>query len=87
MKGYILKQTVPRAIQALLLVLPLLFIQCKRDFKLDLSLAVNANEIHLEPQEGITHIMVYADGEWTAEFTEVVDWVGVDKLQERETPM
>lgn len=76
-----MKQTVPRAILAMLLVLPFLFIQCKQEFELDLSLAVNANEIHLEPEEGVTHIMVYADGAWTAQFTEEVDWVGVDKLQ------
>lgn len=81
MKGMLLKQTLPRTFSIMLLVLPLLFIQCKQEYKLDLSLAVNSNEIHLEPQEGVTHIMVYANGSWDAHFTEEVDWVGVDKLK------
>lgn len=63
----------------LLLMLPFL-LQCEKKMELDLSLAVNANELHLEPTEGTTQIMVYANGEWNVAFKEDVDWISVDKM-------
>ncbi len=80
MKGFITKYTVPHAILAVLLILPFLM-QCHKKTDLDLSLAVNSNELHLEALEGNTHIMVYASGEWDLQFEEDVDWVSVNKLR------
>ncbi|MBD1423285.1 BACON domain-containing protein [Sphingobacterium chuzhouense] len=64
----------------LLLILPL-FLQCQKKMELDLSLAVNSNELHLTAEEGTTHIMVYADGEWEVNFKEDADWISVDKVR------
>jgi len=63
----------------MLLVLPFL-LQCEKKMEIDLSLAVNANELHLDAEEGTTHIMVYANGEWEVSFEEDVDWISVDKI-------
>lgn len=79
MKGLTTKYTVPRAMLAMLLIFPFIM-QCKKKTDLDLSLAVNSNELHLEALEGKTNIMVYANGEWDLQFKEDVDWVSVDKL-------
>lgn len=64
----------------MLLVLPLLW-QCEQKMELDLSLAVNSNEVHLEAVEGTTQIMVYANGDWEASFEEDADWIAIDKTR------
>ncbi|SFC73830.1 hypothetical protein SAMN05421747_12239 [Parapedobacter composti] len=64
----------------LILVVPVLM-QCQEKSDIDLSLAVNSTELHLEAAEGKTHIMVYANGGWTARLSEEVDWVSINKLQ------
>ena len=57
----------------------LFFIQCEKKYELDLSLSVNTEEMHLDPIEGKTKIMVYADGSWDVHIKEDADWLSLDK--------
>ncbi|NGM60296.1 BACON domain-containing protein [Sphingobacterium sp. SGG-5] len=74
------KYTLKQIAAGILFILPF-FMQCQKKTDMDLSLAVNSNELHLEAIEGKTHIMVYADGAWNVTFAEDVDWISVNKLQ------
>lgn len=53
---------------------------CQKDYELDLPLAVTSNEIHLTSAAGSTHILVYADGKWSATLTAPVNWASINKL-------
>ncbi|QBQ41879.1 hypothetical protein E2P86_12225 [Sphingobacterium psychroaquaticum] len=64
---------------SMLMVVVALFTQCDRKYEMDLSLAVNSNEVHLEAVEGKTKIMVYANGDWQVSLKEDVDWITLDR--------
>ncbi len=53
---------------------------CNNTFEMDLPLAVNSRALDLEETSGSTHILVYADGAWTAKFTEPVEWASLDRV-------
>lgn len=53
---------------------------CDRPFELDLPLSVAQRKISLSKDAGSTHVLVYADGEWTAAFTEPVEWGSLNKV-------
>ena len=53
---------------------------CNKTFEMDLPLAVNSREIDLESTSGSTHILVFSDGDWSAKFTEPVEWASLDRL-------
>lgn len=80
MKKFLVIKTGLFRYMGLLLMLPFL-LQCERKMDLDLSLAVNSNELHLEAVEGKTQIMVYANGEWGVAFEEDADWIAIDKTR------
>lgn len=48
---------------------------CEKKYELDLSLALATEEIHLEPEEGGTKIMVYSTGDWQVSVKEETDWL------------
>ena len=43
-----------------------------------MTLAVNDNTINLAPQSGKEHVLVYAKGQWNAEFKETVAWASIE---------
>lgn len=49
-------------------------------FEMDLPLAVNSHKLSLNKEAGSTHILIYADGPWTAGFDKTVDWASLNKL-------
>ena len=53
---------------------------CNNTFELDLPLAVNSRALDIDETSGSTHILVYADGAWTAKFTEPVEWASLDRV-------
>ena len=53
---------------------------CDKPFELDLPLAVNNHNLTLQKTAGSTHILVYANGPWTAEFSRNVEWASLNKL-------
>lgn len=62
-------------IAALLLVL-----SCDKPYEMELPLSVAQRNISLDKDAGSTHVLVYADGDWTASFTEPVSWASLDRL-------
>lgn len=57
-----------------------LFASCDKPYKMDLPLSVAQRNISLSKDAGSTHVLVYADGDWTATFTEPVDWASLNKV-------
>ena len=53
---------------------------CNNTFEMDLPLAVSSRLIDLTKDAGSTHIIIYADGDWTAKFTETTEWASLDRL-------
>lgn len=53
---------------------------CDKSFEMDLPLSVAQRNISLTKEAGSTHVLVYADGNWTAEFTEPVKWASLNKV-------
>lgn len=53
---------------------------CDKPFEMDLPLSVAQRSISLSKDAGETHVLVYADGEWTASFTEPVEWASLNKV-------
>lgn len=53
---------------------------CDKRFVMDLPLAVASHTLNLSKDSGSTHVLVYADGPWTASFTSEVDWASLNKL-------
>lgn len=58
----------------------LLLASCDKPYQLDLPLSVAQRKISLTKDAGSTHILVYADGDWTAAFTEPVNWASLNKV-------
>ena len=44
-----------------------------------MTLAVNDNTINLEPKSGKEHVLVYAKGQWNADFKEAVEWAAIEE--------
>ncbi len=63
----------------LLCMVAFLFSGCERKYEMDLSLSVNTEEMHLDPIEGKTKVMVYADGAWEVHIKEDADWLALDR--------
>lgn len=68
-----------RNILSLLLPVALAFSSCDRAFELKLPLAVDSHRLKLSQEEGSTHILVYADGEWTASLERGLGWASLDR--------
>lgn len=43
-----------------------------------MTLAVNDNTINLEAKSGKEHVLVYAKGQWNADFKEAVEWAAIE---------
>lgn len=75
-----IKLTLNTVLLGTLSLVILLFTQCERKFEMDLSLSVNTEEMHLDPVEGKTKILVYADGDWNVSLAEDADWLALDRI-------
>ena len=60
---------------AALVLLP----SCDKAFELKLPLAVDSHRLKLSQEEGSTHILVYADGAWTASLDRELSWASLDR--------
>lgn len=69
-----------KSITLFLLAAAFAAVGCNNTFELDLPLAVNSRALDLDETSGSTHILVYADGAWTAKFTEPVEWASLDRV-------
>lgn len=65
----------------MILTAVLTVVGCNKTFEMDLPLAVSSRNIDLAKDAGNTHIMIYSDGDWTANFTESVEWAALDRLK------
>ncbi len=52
---------------------------CDKAFDMKLPLAVDSHKLSLRQEEGSTHILVYADGSWTAAFDRDIEWAALDR--------
>lgn len=52
---------------------------CYQNYEMDLPLAVTSRDLNLTKEAGSTHVLVYADGEWTARLTRPVKWASLDR--------
>lgn len=52
---------------------------CDAPFELKLPLAVDSHRLKLSQAEGSTHILVYADGDWTASLDGDPQWAQLDR--------
>jgi len=68
-----------RNIISLLLPAALALASCDKAFELRLPLAVDSHRLKLSQEEGSTHILVYADGAWTASFDRELSWASLDR--------
>lgn len=64
----------------MILTAVLTVVGCNKTFEMDLPLAVSSRVIDLTKDAGTTHIMIFADGDWTAKFTETTEWASLDRL-------
>ena len=69
-----------KSITLFLLAAAFAAVGCNNTFVMDLPLAVNSRALDLDEASGSTHILVYADGAWTAKFTEPVEWASLDRV-------
>ena len=68
------------SILTMILTAVLTVVGCNKTFEMDLPLAVSSRVIDLTKDAGTTHIMIFADGDWTAKFTETTEWASLDRL-------
>lgn len=68
------------SILTMILTAVLTVVGCNKTFEMDLPLAVSSRVIDLTKDAGSTHIMIFADGDWTAKFTEPTEWASLDRL-------
>jgi hypothetical protein len=65
----------------MLLILTGFLTSCEKEFAMELPLNVNSNELNLTAGGGVTHIMVYSTGKWTATFKNQVNWASINKVE------
>ncbi|MGM9738840.1 MAG: BACON domain-containing protein [Candidatus Cryptobacteroides sp.] len=51
---------------------------CKEEDVTEMDLAVNDKTLNLKSKEGSTHVLVWCNGSWSAEFVEPVDWASIE---------
>lgn len=68
------------SILSMILAAALAVVGCNKTFEMDLPLAVSSRVIDLTKDAGATHIIIYADGDWTAKFVGSAEWASLDRL-------
>ena len=62
----------------LILALFALLVSCKSEFSFDQDLSLTSEKVELDAAEGMTPVIVYANGAWTATLTEGSDWASLE---------
>lgn len=75
-----MKPVLRQCLAALAVASALLAASCQKETEspTTMTLAVNDNTINLAPQSGKEHVLVYAKGQWNAEFKETVAWAAIE---------
>ena len=59
----------------------LMLFACDKPFEMNLPLAVNSHKLTFESAAGSSHILIWADGDWTASFGRQINWGSLNKLE------
>ena len=74
--------TILGALALALSALALLFLSsCEEKFEFRKAIALDAHVVNLKAAQGSTPIIVYANDEWKASFSEPVEWASLDRLE------
>lgn len=73
------------SILTMILTAVLTVVGCNKTFEMDLPLAVSSRVIDLTKDAGTTHIMIFADGDWTANSRKLQSGPPLTVLTETET--
>lgn len=70
-----------KCLAATVLASALLAASCQKETEspTTMTLAVNDNTINLESKSGKEHVLVYAKGQWNADFKEAVKWASIEQ--------
>lgn len=74
-----MKPILRKCLAAMTLASALFAASCQKETEspTTMTLAVNDNTINLEPKSGKEHVLVYAKGQWNADFKEAVEWAAI----------
>lgn len=76
-----MKPILRKCLAAMTLASALFAASCQKETEspTTMTLAVNDNTINLEPKFGKEHVLVYAKGQWNADFKEAVEWAAIEE--------
>ena len=76
-----MKPILRKCLAAMTLASALFATSCQKETEspTTMTLAVNDNTINLEPKSGKEHVLVYAKGQWNADFKEAVEWAAIEE--------
>lgn len=76
-----MKPILRKCLAAMTLASTLFAASCQKETEspTTMTLAVNDNTINLEPKSGKEHVLVYAKGQWNADFKEAVEWAAIEE--------
>lgn len=76
-----MKPILRKCLAAITLASALFAASCQKETEspTTMTLAVNDNTINLEPKSGKEHVLVYAKGQWNADFKEAVEWAAIEE--------
>lgn len=76
-----MKPILRKCLAAMTLASALFAASCQKETEspTTMTLAVNDNTINLEPKSGKEHVLVYAKGQWNADFKEAVEWAAIEE--------
>lgn len=76
-----MKPILRKCLAAMTLASALFTASCQKETEspTTMTLAVNDNTINLEPKSGKEHVLVYAKGQWNADFKEAVEWAAIEE--------
>lgn len=77
-----MKPILRKCLAAMTLASALFAASCQKETEspTTMTLAVNDNTINLEPKSGKEHVLVYAKGQWNADFKEAVEWAAIEEV-------
>ncbi len=76
-----MKPILRKCLAAMTLASALFAASCQKETEspTTMTLAVNDNTINLTPNSGKEHVLVYAKGQWNADFKEAVEWAAIEE--------
>lgn len=76
-----MKPILRKCLAAMTLASALFAASCQKETEspTTMTLAVNDNTINLTPNSGKGHVLVYAKGQWNADFKEAVEWAAIEE--------